>query len=120
MSNKLHVHFKDMEPEMLEHAQKVIVETIETEKEEKRIANRIRTEFDKNKDGSWNCIVGKNFGSHVIHQTKGYLFVTFNDEISILLWKSGWASGMFNKVRLLCNCYLRAARAGITDAGGVP
>ena len=38
---------------------------------------------------SWNCIVGKNFGSHVIHQTEGYLFCNYRDEISILLWKSG-------------------------------
>ncbi len=39
---------------------------------------------------SWNCVVGKNFGSHVIHQTEGYLFCSYRDEISILLWKSGW------------------------------
>ena len=38
---------------------------------------------------SWNCVVGKNFGSHVIHQTEGYLFCSYRDEISILLWKSG-------------------------------
>ena len=38
---------------------------------------------------SWNCIVGKNFGSHVVHMTKSYLFCTYGEEISILLWKSG-------------------------------
>ena len=38
---------------------------------------------------SWNCVVGKNFGSHVIHQTEGYLFCSYRDEMSILLWKSG-------------------------------
>ena len=37
----------------------------------------------------WNCIVGKNFGSHVVHMTKCYLFCTYGEEISILLWKSG-------------------------------
>ena len=41
---------------------------------------------------SWNCIVGKNFGSHVIHQTGGYLFCNYRDEISILLWKSSWTA----------------------------
>ena len=34
-------------------------------------------------------IVGKNFGSHVIHQTEGYLFCSYKDERNILLWKSG-------------------------------
>ena len=43
---------------------------------------------------SWNCIVGKNFGSHVIHQTLKYLFCSYGseknpDEIFVLLWKSG-------------------------------
>ena len=43
---------------------------------------------------SWNCIVGKNFGSHVIHQTQKYIFCSYGseknpDEIFILLWKSG-------------------------------
>ena len=39
---------------------------------------------------SWNVIVGKNFGSHVVHQTKSYIFASYgDDEIYILLWKSG-------------------------------
>jgi len=39
---------------------------------------------------SWNVIVGKNFGSHVVHQTKSYIFCSYgDDEIYILLWKSG-------------------------------
>jgi hypothetical protein len=41
-------------------------------------------------DPSWNVIVGKNFGSHVVHQTKSYMFASFGeDDIYILLWKSG-------------------------------
>jgi len=39
---------------------------------------------------SWNVIVGKNFGSHVVHQTKSYLFASYgDDEIYILVWKAG-------------------------------
>ena len=53
------------------------------------IANEIRKNFDKQFEQSWNVIVGKNFGSHVINQTKCYMFATlWNDEISVLLWKS--------------------------------
>jgi hypothetical protein len=41
-------------------------------------------------DPSWNVIVGKNFGSHVVHQTKSYLFASYgDDEIYVLIWKSG-------------------------------
>ena len=54
---------------------------------------------------SWNCVVGKNFGSHVIHQTEGYLFCSYRDEISILLWKSGW---MPKHTRRLCRRAMRA------------
>lgn len=42
--------------------------------------------MDKNGCG-WNCIVGKNFGAHVIHQTKQYILLEFR-ELSILLWKA--------------------------------
>ena len=78
-----------MKPEVLEFAKNLILETFEAHKEEKVIANKIRLEFDKQHGESWNCIVGKNFGSHVIHQTEGYLFCSYRDEINILLWKSG-------------------------------
>ena len=88
MSKLLHIHYRDMKDDVLEAAQKVILDTFENHKEERIIANKIRQEFDKVYGESWNCIVGKNYGSHVIHQTEGYLFCTFNDEISVLLWKS--------------------------------
>jgi len=35
----------------------------------------------------WNCVVGRNFGGHVIHQTKKYIFFQVK-ELSILLWKA--------------------------------
>ena len=89
----------------------LILDVFEVHKEERVIANKIRQEFDKQHGKlvaparivtekltkslacalvgeSWNCVVGKNFGSHVIHQTEGYLFCNYRDEISILLWKS--------------------------------
>ena len=65
--SKLHVHYKDMKDDVLEAAQKVILDTFENQKEERIIANKIRQEFDKVYGESWNCVVGKNFGSHVIH-----------------------------------------------------
>jgi dynein light chain LC8-type len=79
-----------MEKAMQESAVSSIKEAFENIKEEKFIANKVRDDFDKLYGPSWNVVVGKNFGSHVVHQTKSYLFATYgDDQISILLWKSG-------------------------------
>lgn len=56
-------------------------------KTEKQIAHHIKYEFDKFDSFGWNCIVGRNFGSHVIHQTKKYIFFQIK-ELSFLLWKA--------------------------------
>ena len=55
-------------------------------KQEKVIARYLKAEMDKRGNG-WNCVVGRNFGGHVIHQTKKYAFFQMR-ELSILLWKS--------------------------------
>ncbi len=87
---KLNIKMVDMENTVLDSAKKSIFEAFETLKEERLIANFIREEFDKQYGPSWNCIVGKNFGSHVVHQTKSYLFCSYGEEeMSVLLWKSG-------------------------------
>ena len=43
----LNIHYQDMQEEVLEQAQKLILETFENNKEERIIANKIRQEFDK-------------------------------------------------------------------------
>eukprot|EP00347_Sterkiella_histriomuscorum_P015742 403355853 len=90
MSSKLNFKVVDMEQAMQDHARKSIFEAFENLREERFIANKIRDDFDKVFGPSWNVIVGKNFGSHVVHQTKSYLFASYgDDEIYILIWKSG-------------------------------
>lgn len=53
---------------------------------EKAISRYIKAEMDK-ADLGWNCVVGKDFGAHVVHQSKKYAFLQAR-ELSILLWKS--------------------------------
>lgn len=36
-------------------------------RKEKAVANYLKLEMDKFGGHGWNCIVGRNFGSHVIH-----------------------------------------------------
>ncbi len=51
--------------------------------------------MDKSGGPGWNCIVGKNFGAHVIHQAKKYVFLQMR-ELSVLLWKA-WLGEFLNK-----------------------
>ena len=63
---------------------KQIISNYQTEEE---IAQNIKNELDKNESLGWNVIVGKDFGSHVFHQTKRYIYLSVF-ELSILIWKS--------------------------------
>mmetsp|Transcript_10711 Transcript_10711/g.7499 ORF Transcript_10711/g.7499 Transcript_10711/m.7499 type:complete len:91 (+) Transcript_10711:36-308(+) len=88
---KIHMHVVDMDKEHIELCQKHIEEAFENHREEKQIANKVRALLDKEIGESWNVVVGKNFGSHVVHQTKSYMFCSYGEdgEVSLLLWKSG-------------------------------
>ena len=37
---------------------------------------------------TWHCILGKNYGSHVVHATKNFIYF-YIGQIAILLFKSG-------------------------------
>ena len=38
------------------------------------IAAFIKKEFDKKYNPTWHCIVGRNFGSYVTHETKNFIY----------------------------------------------
>jgi len=65
--SKLDVKVIDMKPEMKAKAEEIILEGFENLKEERLIADFIKNAMDKYDNPCWNCIVGKNFGSHVVH-----------------------------------------------------
>ena len=85
---KFVINIVDMEQEVQDSAKQTIIEAFDKFMEEKEIANSIRKKMDKSHEESWNCIVGKSFGAHVVHQTNSYLFCSYG-ELSVLLWKSG-------------------------------
>lgn len=41
---------------------------------EKDIAAYIKKEFDTKFNPTWHCIVGRNFGSYVTHETKHFIY----------------------------------------------
>uniref|UniRef100_A0A914LJ02 Dynein light chain n=1 Tax=Meloidogyne incognita TaxID=6306 RepID=A0A914LJ02_MELIC len=55
---------------------------------EKDIAAYIKKEFDKKFNPTWHCIVGRNFGSYVTHETKHFIYF-YLGQVAILLFKSG-------------------------------
>lgn len=50
-------------------------------------------EFDKKYNPTWHCIVGRNFGSYVTHETKHFIYF-YLGQVAILLFKSGWNPNM--------------------------
>ncbi|XP_046557592.1 dynein light chain 1, cytoplasmic-like [Haliotis rubra] len=55
---------------------------------EKDIAAHIKKEFDKRYNPTWHCVVGRNFGSYVTHETRNFAYF-YISQVAILLWKSG-------------------------------
>jgi dynein light chain LC8-type len=78
----------DMSDAMQKEAENVAIQAMARYGVEKDIAAYIKKEFDMKYQPTWHCIVGRNFGSFVTHESKH--FVYFNvDQLAILLWKSG-------------------------------
>jgi dynein light chain LC8-type len=71
----------DMVAEEIEKVKEILVqglrESLKDQKQERVLSRYLKTEMDKmdTHASGWNCIVGKNFGAHVIHQTKKYVFL---------------------------------------------
>ncbi|KAM7206779.1 Dynein light chain type 1 domain containing protein [Rhypophila sp. PSN 637] len=73
----------DMQQEVVEVAQEAMAKfTIE-----KDIAQHIKRTFDERKGPTWHCIVGRNFGSFVTHETKHFIYF-YLGHCAILLFKT--------------------------------
>ena len=64
------------------------IQALEKYNIEKDIAAYIKKEFDKKYNPTWHCIVGRNFGSYVTHETKHFIYF-YLGQVAILLFKSG-------------------------------
>ena len=78
----------DMSEELQEDAVNVSIQALEKYNIEKDIAAYIKKEFDKKHSPTWHCIVGRNFGSYVTHETKHFIYF-YLGQVAILLFKSG-------------------------------
>ena len=63
-------------------------DALESLNSEKEVAQYVRGLFVKKYNGVWHCIVGRNFGSYVTHETKHFIYF-YLGQVAILLFKSG-------------------------------
>ncbi|RHZ51535.1 dynein light chain DYN2 [Aspergillus thermomutatus] len=68
----------DMTEEMQQEAVEVATEAMEKYHIEK---------FDSRKGATWHCVVGRNFGSFVTHETKHFIYF-YLGHCAILLFKT--------------------------------
>ena len=81
----------DMSEDMQQDAIDISTQALEKFNIKKDIAAFIKKEFDKKYNPTWHCIVGRNFGSYVTHETKHFIYF-YLGKVAILLFKSGWAT----------------------------
>ncbi|KAI9744479.1 MAG: Dynein light chain [Claussenomyces sp. TS43310] len=77
----------DMTEDMQQEAIDVAQEGMSKFNIEKDIAQFIKKAFDDRKGPTWHCIVGRNFGSFVTHETKHFIYF-YLGHCAILLFKT--------------------------------
>ncbi|XP_027339108.1 dynein light chain 2, cytoplasmic-like [Abrus precatorius] len=85
---KVIIKSADMIPDMQKEAVDIAVTAFEKYNVEKDVAEQIKKEFDKRHGPTWHCIVGRNFGSYVTHETDHFVYF-YLDQKAVLLFKSG-------------------------------
>ncbi|CAH8449838.1 unnamed protein product [Schistosoma turkestanicum] len=78
----------DMSEDMQSDLVSICSEALEKYSIEKDIAAFIKKECDKKYNPTWHCIVGRNFGSYVTHETKHFIYL-YIGQVAILAFKSG-------------------------------
>ncbi|KAJ5326553.1 hypothetical protein N7541_010611 [Penicillium brevicompactum] len=77
----------DMTEDMQQEAIALAIEAMDKFRVEKDIAQYIKKEFDSRKGATWHCVVGRNFGSFVTHETKHFIYF-YLGHCAILLFKT--------------------------------
>ncbi|GMR60808.1 hypothetical protein PMAYCL1PPCAC_31003, partial [Pristionchus mayeri] len=78
----------DMSEEMQKEAMQVAIDAMSKFRVEKDIATYIKEEFDKRYQPSWHCVVGRNFGSYVTHETNHFIYF-YIQHVAVMLFKTG-------------------------------
>ncbi|KAM3143131.1 Dynein light chain 2 [Paramecium bursaria] len=103
----------DMSEEMQQDAIDCANQALEKFNIEKDIAAFIKKEFDKKYNPTWHCIVGRNFGSYVTHETKHFIYFYMGQEktnikssFQNIQQKEKCRVDFFQKIHSIKNCFL--------------
>ncbi|CDO98845.1 unnamed protein product [Coffea canephora] len=88
VGKKVIIKSADMKEDMQKEAVDIAIAAFEKNGVEKDVAEHIKKEFDKRHGPTWHCIVGRNFGSYVTHETNHFVYF-YLDSKAVLLFKSG-------------------------------
>ena len=96
----------DMTEDMQQDAINVATKAIDSYNIEKDIACYIKKEFDRKHNPTWHCIVGRNFGSYVTHETKHFIYF-YLGQIAVLLFKSGQININYSYLNIISNSIIK-------------
>ena len=85
---KIVIKSNDMADDMQQAATDLAITALDKFQVEKDVAGFIKKEFDKRYNPTWHCVVGRNFGSYVTHETKHFVYF-YVGQVAVLLFKSG-------------------------------
>ncbi|KAK1922695.1 dynein light chain [Papiliotrema laurentii] len=77
----------DMSEDMQQQVVELAVSALERYNVEKDVAMWLKKEADRIWGTTWHCVVGKNFGSFVTHETKHFIYF-YLGPMAVLLWKT--------------------------------
>lgn len=82
----------DMPDDLLKDAIETVAKALEDfpdfETDGLRVAEQVKREFDERWSMSWHCIIGKNFGSYVTHESQRFIYFYYGDK-AVMLFKAG-------------------------------
>lgn len=78
----------DMLKDAIETSRRIISEVTDFEAEGLACAEKIKNEFDARWSPYWHCIIGRNFGAFVTHETKNFIFFYLGDK-AVMIFKAG-------------------------------
>ncbi|XP_023526495.1 dynein light chain 1, cytoplasmic-like [Cucurbita pepo subsp. pepo] len=87
-AKKIVIKSADMFGDMQKEAVDIAIAAFEKHSVEKDVAEQIKKEFDQRHGPTWHCIVGRNFGSYVTHESNHFVYF-YLDQKAVLLFKSG-------------------------------
>lgn len=81
------IKLSEMTKDMENFAFYCALEGLTKKSNEQEIAGFIRKEFETRYGPTWNCFVGRNFGSYVTHEENQYIYF-YVGQMGVLLFKS--------------------------------